>query len=305
MGLADRIKTGPSDLPPKIGITGVEGVGKSTAGNLLPNPLFMCVENGLVGAQFKNTKSLSPKTYEEACRDIEELTQDSLGYKSFVLDTVDWFEPLIERYICALYRKPTIISFGYNQGPKYVAIEFRNFLAKLEQLQKKQNMIILLNTHNHIKTHSNPLGDDYDRFELKCEKKIAALVKEWVDVLLFARFEDLVYKKNDNDKKGKGVGGEKRIVHTVHSTGYDAKNRYDLPSTMEFHMPSILESMKKGMAITLPKLLIKINELIPQLPKEKQVLAKNYIQAKPNDATALASLLNSIEVQLQQQTEGE
>lgn len=47
--LLSKIKKGPTKLPPKIMLIGVEGVGKSTAGASMPNPIFICGESGLVG----------------------------------------------------------------------------------------------------------------------------------------------------------------------------------------------------------------------------------------------------------------
>ena len=39
--LLSKIKKGPTKLPPKIMLIGVEGVGKSTAGASMPNPDFL------------------------------------------------------------------------------------------------------------------------------------------------------------------------------------------------------------------------------------------------------------------------
>lgn len=64
-------------------------------------------------------------------------------------------------------------------------------------------------------------------------KKVAPLVKEWVDILLFANYKTLVYATDDKGKKHKASGGQ-RVMYTAHHPCWDAKNRHGLPEEMPF-----------------------------------------------------------------------
>ena len=65
---------------------------------------------------------------------------------------------------------------------------------------------------------------------MKMEKKVAPLVKEWADMLLFANYKTYVVNV-DGQGADKGVNkarGCKRVIYTTHHPCWDAKNRHDL-----------------------------------------------------------------------------
>ena len=71
--LLSKIKKGPTKLPPKIMLIGVEGVGKSTAGASMPNPIFICGESGLVGPQFDGIPNFTPESWKDILDFCDEL----------------------------------------------------------------------------------------------------------------------------------------------------------------------------------------------------------------------------------------
>jgi hypothetical protein len=240
------IQTGPTMRPRRIFIMGVEGVGKTTALTQCPNPILMCAEDGVTEANFAGVKSFAPADWQDALGFIDYLTTGTHDFKSYCLDTLDWMEPLAIRGICNRDGKKDIEDYGgFGKGQIVLANEIRNFLCKIEQLQKTKGMLIVITAHCTVKPFNNPIGDNYDRYEPQCEKKVAALVKQWADVCLFAKF-DVATFKDSRKARAKGIGGQKRIVHTTHSAAWDAKNRCGLPDEMDFSMPSILEAIQKG-----------------------------------------------------------
>ena len=76
----------------------------------------------------------------------------------------------------------------------------------------------------------SPEDPPYDRWELKVSKKVAPLLKEWADILLFANYEVMVVEENG---RAKAKGRAKRKMHANHKPTYDAKNRYGLPDDMD------------------------------------------------------------------------
>ena len=106
MDIKSLIKKGPTTRPPKIMLIGVEGVGKSTAGANMPNPVFMCSESGLVGPQFNDVPNFTPKSWKEALEFIDALATDPGDFKTLVVDTLDWLEPMLYDYVVAAAKKP-------------------------------------------------------------------------------------------------------------------------------------------------------------------------------------------------------
>ena len=245
MSLLESIKKGPSTRPPKIMLIGQEGVGKSTAGAKMPNPVFLCGESGLVGPQFADTPSFTPTSWAEALAFCEELASNPSGYKTLVIDTLDWIEPMLYAHVVAAAKKNDIKhieDFGYGKGYVIAQQEARKMLAVLDKVNAA-GMAVLILSHSQLKTVKNPEGDDYDHFESKVNTKVAGIFKEWCDAVLFARFE--IYVRKDG-LKVKAQGGTERIVQTTHSTAWDAKNRYGLPEVMDLDMSEIYTRIVAG-----------------------------------------------------------
>lgn len=245
MSLLDNIKKGPSTRPPKIMLIGQEGVGKSTAGAKMPNPVFLCGESGLVGPQFADTPSFTPASWAESLSFCEELASNPSGYKTLVIDTLDWIEPMLYAHVVAAAKKNEIKhieDFGYGKGYVIAQQEARRMLAVLDKVNAA-GLAVLILSHSQLKTVKNPEGDDYDHFESKVNTKVAGIFKEWCDAVLFARFE--IYVRKDG-MKVKAQGGTERIVQTTHSAAWDAKNRYNLPEVMDLDMSEIYTRIVAG-----------------------------------------------------------
>lgn len=245
MSLLESIKKGPSTRPPKIMLIGQEGVGKSTAGAKMPNPVFLCGESGLVGPQFADTPSFTPTSWAESLAFCEELASNPSGYKTLVIDTLDWIEPMLYTHVVAAAKKNDIKhieDFGYGKGYVIAQQEARKMLAVLDKVNAA-GLAVLILSHSQLKTVKNPEGDDYDHFESKVNTKVAGIFKEWCDAVLFARFE--IYVRKDG-MKVKAQGGTERIVQTTHSAAWDAKNRYGLPEVMDLDMSEIYTRIVAG-----------------------------------------------------------
>jgi len=251
MSLLNSITKGIKPKSPKIMIVGVEGVGKSTAGAKMPNPIFICGESGLVGEQFSETAHFTPNTWEEILAFCDELIAAEHDYKTVVIDTLDWVEPMLYSYVCrkAQGNYKNIEDFGYGKGYMVAQAEARQLIARLDRLNAK-GMSILVLCHSVMKSVKNPLGEDYDHYEPKTNAKIAGLFKEFCDAILFAHFQ--VYTRKDGNKV-LASGGDERVVETQFSAAWDAKNRYQLPEQMDFDMVKIMgkirESIKKSVSV--------------------------------------------------------
>lgn len=289
--LLQTIKKGPSARPPKLMLIGVEGVGKSTAGAQMPNPVFICGESGLVGPQFEGVANFTPSKWSEVVQFAEELAKEPGDFKTLVIDTLDWIEPMLYQHVVEAAKKPDIKhieDFGYGKGYVIAQQEARKLLVALDKVNAAGLNVLLL-SHSQLKTVKNPTGEDYDHFESKMNVKVAGLFKEWCDAVLFARFE--VYVKKEG-LKVKARGGDTRIVQTTHSAAWDAKNRFDLPEEMPLDMAAIMEAIIANNSVKVEDLEKELTGLAAKLPTEQKEATLKWIKAKKRTSVELKNIIN-------------
>lgn len=218
----------------KACVYGVEGIGKTTFAAQFPDPLFVDTEGGTAHMDVKRLPK--PDAWIELLSEVDWVYNHPDCCKTLVIDTADWAERLCNEAVCAMNKVESIETFNYGKGYVFAQEEFGRLLDKLE-LVRKQGIHILIVAHAMMRKFEQPeeLGA-YDRWELKLSKKIAPMVKEWVDLLLFINYKVLVVNvDNKGAAKGKNkVQGGKRVMYTAHNACYDAKNRFGLPEEAEF-----------------------------------------------------------------------
>jgi len=236
MSILEKTKRGKNRGPYRILLYGREGIGKSTWAAGAPDPYFLCENAGTDELDVARNDEI--RTWEALVSGIDELRTAKHGYKSVVIDTVDWVEPIIYEYVCRKGGKlrpdgtADIEAFGYQKGYVSALDQWRLLASKLEHLQAERKTHVILLGHSQIRTFNNPADTNYDRYELKIHKTAAGFLKEWPNAVLFANYEVFVKTQSDKDKKGKGIGDGTRLIHTVPHPSWDAKNRYSLPDTI-------------------------------------------------------------------------
>ena len=236
-----NITSGKLQTAQKVVVYGPEGVGKSTFASQFPDPLFIDTEG--------STKKLNVKRYDkptswEMLRNQIEYTRIHRPCKTLVIDTMDWAERLCSDYICAKSFKTGIEDFGWGYGFTYINEEMGRFLNQLEEVVNVGINVVLTAHAQLVKFDQPDEAGAYDRWELKLgikktEKRTAALLKEWSDLLLFANYKTTVVTVDEKAKKRKAYGGQERIMYTQHCASWDAKNRDELPFELPFAFSSI------------------------------------------------------------------
>lgn len=224
MSFLSKIKKGTADLPPRVVLSGPEGIGKSTFAANAPTPLFIAAEDGLTGLE--QVDRFTPATFKELQDFLSEVEgAPTVEFKTLAIDTADWLERLIQDHCCKRDSQKNIESYGYGKGYKIVEPELVSLLAQLDRIRHKHRVGIIILSHVQIKTHTPPGSDPFDRYEMKGHKGFTGILREWPDFCGFAVYETFT-TKDGNTKKT--IGGE-RIIHTTWAPGWDAKNRYNLP----------------------------------------------------------------------------
>ncbi len=240
-----QINRGKVSRPQKVVIYAPEGLGKSSIASQLPNPLFIDLEQG--------THHLDVARFEPAnLTQVEDLLvalankKVEGGYKTLVIDTIDWLEELVVKQVCEDGKKNSIEDFGYGKGYTHLAEKMSTLLAKLDSVAAAGMDVVLL-AHSQVKKFEAP--DDakaYDRYELKLLKTVGPLIKEWCDTLLFANWKTNV--KQPDEGRAKGLGGKERKLYATHTAAWDAKNRHGLKDEEPFTPETLLRILGAGTA---------------------------------------------------------
>lgn len=259
MDIKSLITNKNADLPPRIFLFGQEGIGKTTFGAGAPNPLFICAEDGLMGLE-DSIDRVTPTGFAQLLKVIEGLESDQLGYKSIVLDTVDWLERQIHKFVCARDNEQNIEAYGYGKGYKVAELELNRLLNGLTALRQKGLCIILLG-HAQIRTCAPPDAEPFDRWEPKGHKTFVGMIKEWADVCLFATRDLFRSKVNGVDRTLDGG----RVVKTNWSPAFDAKNRLMLKDILELSWAAFEADLASSkLRRTFQSLLAKTTKLSPE-----------------------------------------
>lgn len=242
-----QITRGKIPCAKKVVVYGPEGIGKSTFASRFPNPVFIDTEGSTKDMDVARLPR--PSSWQMLLEEIDYVKNHPDEFKTLVIDTVDWAEQLCVDYICSKHEKSGIEDFGYGNGYVYTKEEFGRFLNRLEDVIEK-GVNVVLTAHAQIRKFEQPdeMGA-YDRYELKLGKKTQSqtspLVKEWSDMLLFAKYKTYSVAADDKGKKHKAQGG-KRVMYTSHHPCWDAKNRYGLADELAFDYSEISHIIPSG-----------------------------------------------------------
>lgn len=221
------VQRGKLPQPHRLVVYGPDGVGKTTFGANAPAPIFLGAEKGT--AQIDVARFPQPKEWSDVQDAILTLLNEQHDYRTLVIDTLDWLEPLLHTMIAKAESVSSIDDIAYGRGFNVALDHWRRMLAQLELLSDKRGMNIVLLAHSQIRQFKNPQGDDFDRYELKLHHKASGLIREWGDAVLFATYETFAVKK---EGRVRGMDSGARVIHTSRTAAFDAKNRHNLPNTL-------------------------------------------------------------------------
>ncbi len=218
----------------RFALYGVEGIGKSTLASQLPSPIFIDTE----GSTDHMTVCRYPRPLD--WDDLMAMVDDAgrLKIRTLVIDTLDWADILCTRSLLREKSWKSIEDAGYGKGYVMLGEKFSELLAKLTELADR-GVNVGFCAHAQLRKVEKPEETGaYDHWELKCSKRVAPLVKEWADLLLFLNYDSVVIKGN-NPMEANRIVGNKRVMYANHQPTFDAKNRFGLPDKLPLEYKSI------------------------------------------------------------------
>ncbi|MCS6902391.1 MAG: ATP-binding protein [Myxococcales bacterium] len=296
-----NITRGKQERPLRVIVYGVEGVGKSTFASQAPNPIFLCSEDGT--SQLDVARFPSPHTWSEVLEAIRVLTHEEHPYKTLVIDTLDWLEPLCWHHVCQQNGKESIEDFGYGKGYVLAVEHWRQLLGRLDILVRNRRMNVILVAHGAVRRVDDPQTGPFDRYRMKLHDRTSDVLREWVDAVLFARHEVVTFERNG---KTRGRSSGARVIHTTWTAAYDAKNRFDLPDTLPLAWDEFESAVRAHIPADANKMKAELSELIPRL-NDPQKAEKALREWAGDNPVRLAQLLDKVrgKLALQESSEGD
>ena len=167
-------------------------------------------------------------------------------YKTVVIDSLDHLEPLIWKKVCEDNNVKSIEQLTYGKGYTMALDLWRDLLSGLRHLRDNQGMNVMLIAHHQIRKHADPEMEQIDRYEIKLHAKASALVQESCDLVLFAKHKVMVKKEDTGfgNTRARGISTGKRVLCTVETPAYVAKNRFGLPDEIDLSWGALTTAMK-------------------------------------------------------------
>ena len=263
------ITKGKVESAKKVVIYGPEGIGKSTLASQFPDPVFIDTEGST--KELDISRYPTPEYWKMILDFIEDANEER-QFKTVVIDTADWAEQFCIKSVCEMHSVKGIEDIGYGKGYVYVSEEFTKLLRECDKLVEA-GINVVFTAHAQMRKFEQPdeLGA-YDRWEMKLSKKVAPLLKEWADMVLFCNYKTTVI--TDSKTQSKKASGGKRVMYASHHPCWDAKNRFGLPEQMEMSFDQIAHIFT---AKTEPNYRTLLRELMKDMePEQKQKIVAEY-----------------------------
>ena len=215
-------KTGSAAKARRYIVYGLPGVGKSSLAAQFPAPVFIPLEDGLTGLEVDAFPVCN--SYRVFCEYLQTLINEEHGYKTVVLDSLDWLEPIIYRQVCKDNSWQNIEQPGYGKGYVVAVAEAKRVINALQMLIDKGINVVLL-CHAQTAIITPPDSTEFMRYDLKLNKKLSAVFCEWADVIGYLHVAIATKDKRAIEKQ--------RELVLDSSPAYIAKNRFCKPQKID------------------------------------------------------------------------
>jgi hypothetical protein len=235
--MLDKVQQANATFPPqKIVAYGVPKIGKTTFASTFERPILIQIEDGASAIDmptFPRVTSFDAPDHEDTVIGAIKALHGDHNYKTVVVDSLDWLEPLIWQSVCSHYEVNSIeeVMKGYGKGYVEAKKWWSRCMQGLDSLRLNKGMDVVLLAHSEIKRYDPPDGEAYDRYQMRLHKGALGMWTDWADLYLFLTYQ-MTLKKEDagfNKERSRGIGTGNRIIHTVESPAFGAGNRWGLP----------------------------------------------------------------------------
>lgn len=277
--------------PKIIVLFGVESVGKTEFATKFPSPFFIDFEGA--SRRYPVERILpSDKDYFAVKEWL--MNHDNVkNHKTLIIDSLDWVERAMSKALCEKAKVTNVQDLGgYGKWVEVLNAEWISFVNTLRDLIEKTQIDLVMTSHYEVKRFDDPITmAPYDRYIMKLMPKHGALIREWVEAVLFANFQTFSKVKSVTDSKGKGIGSGLRVLYTEKRPAHDAKNRYSLPYEMPMDYETLMAYINASPEDEIKNLQSDIEALFLDV-KDAELLEKSkaFYELSKNDLDKLRAI---------------
>ncbi len=318
---------GRSRAPGRYVLYGPGSVGKTTLAASAPSPYFVCIEDGArefdVGYALFDaaTKRRTPCCYEEVSDVLDwiasgvdggptSLVIDGERIQTLVLDGTHQLDILVQDFVMRQNtRWKSIQEAGFGKGEAEVLNQWRPLVTKLEDINTRLGVRIVLLGHAQVINFKDPEGAEIGRTDLMVTKHtkgdVAGFLYGWADVFALARFELLtgIVGKGDRARTVAVAAEPERELLLSWTTAYQAKCRFGGPASMKMTrdgMPRPWSEIFGDLEDKAPNRLREaIEALLPQVDEETAAKAKAWLANVGDDVPALSKGLDNMKKKIE------
>jgi hypothetical protein len=170
-----------------------------------------------------------------------------LGIKTVGIDSLDRLEEKIFAHVCKTNKVDSIEQIGFGKGYVMALHHWQTFLSGLDSLRALGLDIVLIG-HSQIVKIDDPTTEAYDRHDIKLDKRVRGMVREWADFVSYAQFETHSFKAGEKFGQSvyKASSTGNRIMHTVQQPAFEAKSRVSIPSPIPLDWKTFKSEIAKA-----------------------------------------------------------
>jgi hypothetical protein len=225
------ITRGKAAPPLRLVVYGPSGVGKSSFACGVSHPATDPAE-GVLALDYEGgldaigpARVEGPRSWDGSLALLREACAGPGEHTTVVVDTIDALANLAAAKICEKGVKgkavTSLAEFGYGDGFEILATHWRELLFLLESARPAGRSVVLV---AHVKRENvdDPQVGRYAKWVAALPKLCWGDTHRWADDVLFANYETAVAER-------RAMHTGQRWLYTIAGTGYDAKNRGQLP----------------------------------------------------------------------------
>ena len=247
MSYLKTLTRGRAIHPQRIVLYGTGGIGKTTFASGSPNPIFLCTEDGaeLLGVDRKTIRNV-----DQANELLDALLMEEHEYKTLVIDSVTILHDYIDEHAAIKNRgaganEARASDFAYGKGKSMIANEWALFLKKVDDVRINRRMNVILIAHEKDRLIQDTMAGSYNKFDLNVPEETAKQIRQWADIVLFARQEVSLTQDSTGKAFGKKrVNAGNRFMYTQDNGTFHAKCRVDLPARIELDYKIFSEHLR-------------------------------------------------------------
>lgn len=235
-----------SDKPPVVLLYGVGGIGKTSLASEFPDPIYLHTPGEEPPSDVEMMTPGVIESYDEMIELMTELVVGDHDRKTVIIDSLDGFESLVWAKTCQRLGVNSIEDPGYGKGYIETDQEWQYFVDGALALKQRGVAVVIL-AHPEIIRFDSPITDPYSRYTVKLHKRANGIVREKSDIVAFMNYRTTIKEKEVARQKtvAHGEGGGDRQIHLEERPGFLAKNRYQMPSIVQYKKGKGYEELSK------------------------------------------------------------